>query len=154
MKKQRLIALRLIVFYKCFVATLLFITAIAAIFVMKNHEDLAEFSSSYLLSTKLFIIKWLVNKLLAIDSNSLKLSGIVAGVYALVTAIEAIGLWYEKEWAMLLVLGLVGISIPPEIFELIRGITVLKLLVFSINMAMFLYLLRHVIATRSRNRSD
>ena len=154
MKKQRPIALRLIVFYKCFVATLLFITAIAAIFVMKNHEELAEFSSSYLLSTKLFIVKWLVNKLLTIAPNSLKLSGIVAGVYALVTAIEAIGLWYEKEWAMLLVLGLVGISIPPEVFELIQGITVIKLLVFSINMAMFLYLLRHVVATRSRNRAD
>ena len=154
MKKQRPIALRLIVLYKCFVATLLFITAIAAIFVMKNHEDLAEFSSSYLLSTKLFIIKWLVNKLLTIDLNSLKLSGIVAGVYALVTAIEAVGLWYEKEWAMLLVLGLVGISIPPEVFELIQGVTVIKLLFFSINMAMFLYLLRHVVATRSRNRAD
>ena len=154
MKKQRPIALRLIVLYKCFVATLLFITAIAAIFVMKNHEDLAEFSSSYLLSTKLFIIKWLVNKLLTIDPNSLKLSGIVAGVYALVTAIEAVGLWYEKEWAMLLVLGLVGISIPPEVFELIQGVTVIKLLFFSINMAMFLYLLRHVVATRSRNRAD
>ena len=154
MKKQRPIALRLIVFYKCFVATLLFITAIAAIFVMKNHEDLAEFSSSYLLSTKLFIIKWLVNKLLTIDPNSLKLSGIVAGVYALVTAIEAVGLWYEKDWAMLLVLGLVGISIPPEVFELIQGVTVIKLLFFSINMAMFLYLLRHVVATRSRNRAD
>ena len=63
MKKQRPIALQLIVAYKCFEATLLFITAIAAIFVMKNHEELAEFSSSYLLSTKLFIIKWLVNKL-------------------------------------------------------------------------------------------
>ena len=96
----------------------------------------------------------MANKFLAIDPNSLKLSGIVAGVYALVTAIEAIGLWYEQEWATLLVLGLVGISIPPEIFELIRGITVIKLIVFSINMAMFLYLLRHVVATRSRNRSD
>ncbi len=154
MYKQRPTALRLIVFYKCFEAILLLITAIAAIFVMKNHEDLTEFSSSYLLSTKLFIIKWLVNKLLTIDPNSLKLSGIVAGVYALVTAIEAIGLWYEKEWAMLLVLGLVGISIPPEVLELIRGITFLKSLVFSINMAMFLYLLRHVIATRSMKQPD
>ena len=95
-----------------------------------------------------------MNKLLTIDPNSLKLSEIVAGVYALVIAIEAIGLWYEKEWAMLLVLGLIGISIPPEIFELIRGITIIKLLGFSINMAMFLYLLRHVITTRPRNRSD
>lgn len=154
MHRQRPTALRLIVFYKCFEAALFLVTAIAAIFVMKNHAELAEFSSSYLLTTKFFIVKWLANKLLTIDPNSLKLSGIVAGVYALVTAIEAIGLWYEQEWATLLVLGLVGISIPPEIFELIRGITVLKLLVFSINMAMFLYLLRHVTATRSRNRSD
>jgi uncharacterized membrane protein (DUF2068 family) len=152
--KQRPTALRLIVLYKCFEAILFFITATAAIFVMKNHEDLAEFASSYILTTKIFIIKWLVNKFLTIDPNSLKLSGIVAGVYALVTAIEAIGLWYEQDWAILLVLGLVGISIPPEIFELIRGITVIKLLVFSINMAMFIYLLRHVITTRSRNRSD
>ena len=154
MHKQRPTALRLIVLYKCFEAILLLITAIATIFVLKNHEDLAEISSSYLLTTKFFIIKWLANKFLTIDPNSLKLSGIVAGVYALVTAIEAIGLWYEQEWATLLVLGLVGISIPPEIFELIRGITVIKLIVFSINMAMFLYLLRHVVATRSRNRSN
>lgn len=154
MHRQRPTALRLIVLYKCFEATLLLITAIATIFVLKNHEDLAEISSSYLLTTKFFIIKWLANKFLTIDPNSLKLSGIVAGVYALVTAIEAVGLWYEQEWATLLVLGLVGISIPPEIFELIRGITVIKLIVFSINMAMFLYLLRHVVATRSRNRSD
>ena len=154
MHKQRPTALRLIVLYKCFEAILLLITAIAAIFVMKNQEDLAEFSSSYLLTTKFFIVKWLANKLLTIEPNSLKLSGIVAGVYALVTAIEAIGLWYEKDWATLLVLGLVGISIPPEIFELIRGITVIKLLVFSINIAIFLYLLRHVVTTRSRERSD
>ena len=154
MHKQRPTALRLIVLYKCFEATLLLITAIAAIFVMNNQEDLAEFSSSYLLTTKFSIVKWLANKLLTIDSNSLNLSGIVAGVYALVTAIEAIGLWYEKDWATLLVLGLVGISIPPEIFELIRGITVIKLLAFSINIAIFLYLLRHVVTTRSRERSD
>lgn len=154
MHKQRPTALRLIVLYKCFEATLLLITAIAAIFVMKNQEDLAEFSSSYLLTTKFFIIKWLANKLLTIDSNSLKLSGIVAGVYALVTAVEAISLWYEKDWATFLVLGLVGVSIPPEIFELIRGMTVIKLLVFSINVAIFLYLLRHVVTTKSRERSD
>ncbi len=121
---------------------------------MKNQEELAEFSSSYLLTTKFFIIKWLTNKLLTVDSNSLKLSGIVAGVYALVTAIEAIGLWYEKDWATFLVLGLVGISIPPEIFELIRGVTVIKLLVFSINIAILLYLIRHVVIIRSRERSD
>jgi uncharacterized membrane protein (DUF2068 family) len=152
MSNQRPPALLAIIIYKCFVIILLSITAIASIFVMKNHEELAEFSNSYVLKTKFFIIEWLVNKLITIDPSKLKLSGIVAGAYALVTAIEAIGLWYQQSWAMLLVLGLVGISIPPEIFELIKGITVLKLIIFSINIAMFLYLLRHVIETRSSHR--
>jgi uncharacterized membrane protein (DUF2068 family) len=121
---------------------------------MKNHEELAEFSNSYLLKTKFFIIEWLVNKLIAIDPSKLKLSGIVAGTYALVTSIEAIGLWYQKSWAMLLVLVLVGISLPPEIFELTKGVTLLKSIIFSINIAMFGYLLWDVIKTRSSDRSD
>ena len=66
-----------------------------------------------------------------------------AGIYALVTAIESVGLWYEKTWAKILVIGLVGISIPPEIFELIQGLTVLKMLVFIVNIAVLWYLIRH-----------
>jgi uncharacterized membrane protein (DUF2068 family) len=104
------------------------------------------------LKTKFLIIEWLVNKLIAIDPSKLKLSGIVAGVYALVTAIEAIGLWYQQSWAILLVLGLVGISIPLEIFELIKSIDTLKLIIFSINTAMFLYLFDRVIKTGFSDR--
>ena len=80
-------ALLLIVIYKCFEAFLLSMTAIASIFVMSNRQELAEFSSSYILTTKFLIIEWLVNRLLAIDPSTLKFSGIVAGVYALVTVI-------------------------------------------------------------------
>jgi uncharacterized membrane protein (DUF2068 family) len=152
MSNQRPPALLAIVIYKCFVVALMSTTAIASIFLMKNHQELVDFSSSYVLKTKFFIIEWLLDKLIAIDPSKLKLGGIVAGVYALVTAIEAIGLWYQKSWAMLLVLILVGISLPPEIFELFKGITVLKLIIFSINIAMFLYLLGDVIKTRSRDR--
>lgn len=152
MSKHRPPALLAIIIYKCFVIALMSITAIASIFLMKNHQKLVELSSSYVLKTKFFIIEWLVNQLVAIEPTKLKLSGIVAGVYALVTSIEAIGLWYQKSWAMLLVLVLVGISIPPEIFELIKSITVLKLIIFSINIAMFLYLLRDVIKTRFSDR--
>ncbi|KAM3115056.1 DUF2127 domain-containing protein [Phormidesmis sp. 146-33] len=53
------------------------------------------------------------------------------------TAIEAVGLWFEKRWAHILVLLLVGISIPLEIYELIQGISPLKLIVFVINIAVF-----------------
>jgi uncharacterized membrane protein (DUF2068 family) len=152
MSKQRSPALLAIIFYKCFVVVLLSITSIASIFVMKNHQELAEFANSYMFTTKFFLIEWLVHKLMAIDPTKLKLSGIIAGIYALVTSIEAIGLWYQKSWAMLLVLVLVGISLPPEIFELTKGITLLKLIIFSINVAMFGYLLWDVTKNRSSDR--
>jgi uncharacterized membrane protein (DUF2068 family) len=145
-------ALLAIVIYKCLEATILLATAIAAIFASKYHQQLAEFAQAYILDTKFIIIEWLVNKLLIIEPSQLKFSGIVAGTYAAVTAVEAIGLWYQQSWAMWLVLGLVGISIPLEIFELFQSITIIKSIVFLLNIAMFLYLLRHVVRERS-NRS-
>ncbi|QIR40537.1 DUF2127 domain-containing protein [Tolypothrix sp. PCC 7910] len=143
MRSKRSTGLLAIVIYKAFVASLLAVTSIALLFTLKNYQNLALFSESYILETKFTIIEWLIDKILNISPAKLKFSGIAIGVYAIVTAIEAIGLWYEKPWATLLVLGLVGISIPPEIFELIKGVTILKLIVFLVNVAIFLYLLRH-----------
>jgi uncharacterized membrane protein (DUF2068 family) len=42
-----------------------------------------------------------------------------------------------------LVVGLVGISIFPEIYELIHGVTPIKAIVFILNVAMLWYLLTH-----------
>ena len=143
MKNKRPPGLLAIVIYKTFVASLLAVTSIALLLALKNYQSLADFSESYVLETKMTIIEWLIDKILNISPTKLKFSGIAIGVYAIVTAIEAVGLWYEKSWATLLVLGLVGISIPPEIFELIKGITILKFIVLLLNVAVFWYLLRH-----------
>jgi uncharacterized membrane protein (DUF2068 family) len=125
------------------VALLLTVTAIVLLLSLKNYQNLESFSKSYVIEGKLKIIEWLLDKITNIKPQTLEFSGIVAGLYAVVTAIEAIGLWHEKPWATVLVVGLVGISIPAEIFELIRGITLLKLGVFIVNIAVFWYLLRH-----------
>jgi uncharacterized membrane protein (DUF2068 family) len=143
MKYKRPTALVAIVVYKAFVALLLAVTAIVLLLSLKNYQNLETFSKSYVIEGKLKIIEWLLDKITNIKPQTLEFSGIVAGLYAVVTAIEAIGLWHEKPWATVLVVGLVGISIPAEIFELIRGITLLKLGVFIVNIAVFWYLLRH-----------
>ena len=78
---------------------------------------------------------------LIINPKTLLLSGIATGLYAILTVLEAVGLWYEKARATILVLLLVGISIPPEIYELVQGVTVLKLAVFLANIAVLWYLL-------------
>jgi len=143
MEKNRPPGLIVIVIYKGFVALLLAATSIILLLALKNHEALVTLSQSYVLEGKLKIIEWLLEKVINIKPSTLKFSGIAVGIYALVTAIESVGLWYEKTWAKILVIGLVGISIPPEIFELIKGLTILKGLVFITNIAVLWYLIRH-----------
>ncbi|MBW4591860.1 MAG: DUF2127 domain-containing protein [Brasilonema angustatum HA4187-MV1] len=143
MNNKRPPGLVAIVIYKTFVASLLAVTSIALLLALKNYPNLAAFSDFRVLEIKLTMIEWLINKFLSVSPIQLGFSGITLGVYAIITGIEAVGLWYEKRWAKLLVLGLVGISIPPEIFELIKGITILKLIVFLVNVAIFWYLLVH-----------
>ena len=144
MKIQRPPGLIAIVLYKSFVASLLTVTSIALLLALKNHQALEDFSDSYLLESKIRIVEFLLNKVLSIQPKTLLFSGLAAGLYAALTAVEAVGLWYEKGWATILVLLLVGISIPPEIYELFQGMTVLKLAVFIANVAMFWYLLHHL----------
>lgn len=118
-------------------------TAIALLLTLKNYQNLEAFSEDYVLEGKSIIIDWLLNKVLNLNPRTLAFSGIAAGVYAIVTSIEAVGLWYEKRWAHVLVLVLVGISIPPEIYEVIRGFSAIKILILVLNLAVFGYLFRN-----------
>jgi len=142
-KNKRSPGLIAIVIYKGFVALLLAATAIVLLLALNFHQSLVGFSESYILEGKIQIIEWLLEKIINAKQKTLQFSGIALGVYAAVTAVEAIGLWYRQAWATVLVLVLVGVSIPPEIFELTKSITLLKLTVFLINIFVFGYLLRH-----------
>ena len=153
MKRKRPVGLKIIVTYKAALFLLLSLTSIVLLLALNNHSRLIAFSESYILESKLSLIEGFVEKVLTQKPDTIRYSGIVAGVYALVTAVEAIGLWYQKVWAEVLVLILVGSSIPLEIYELFKGITLLKSVVFIVNVAIFLYLLQFVIQnTRSHKR--
>ena len=149
MKRKRPIGLKIIVTYKAALFLLLSLTSVVLLLALKNNSRLIAFSESYLLEGKLAFIEAFVEaaigKLFSQNPNTIRYSGIVAGVYALVTAVEAIGLWYQKVWAEALVLILVGASIPLEIYELIKSITLLKSVVFVVNIAIFVYILKFVI---------
>ncbi|PHM07910.1 DUF2127 domain-containing protein [Nostoc sp. 'Peltigera malacea cyanobiont' DB3992] len=141
--EKRPLGLVAIVLYKSFAALLLMVTSIALLLTLKNYQTLEAFSENYVLESKSIIIDWLLKKVVNLNPRTLAFSGIGTGIYAIVTAIEAVGLWYEKRWAHVLVLGLVGISIPPEIYELIQGISLIKIFVFLLNLAVFGYLFRN-----------
>ncbi|MEE3716019.1 DUF2127 domain-containing protein [Tumidithrix elongata RA019] len=139
---KRPTALIAIVAYKAFTATLLAVTSIAIFSAYKNYDGLLDFAESMTLSGKRGMIVWGLEKVVNLSPKTLEFSAIGAAIYAIVTAIEAVGLWYEQSWARWLVLIVVGISIPIEIFELIKGIAIVKLIVFILNVGIFWYLLR------------
>ncbi|PSB24773.1 DUF2127 domain-containing protein [Stenomitos frigidus] len=143
MLTKRSFGLLAIVFYKSFVASLLAVTSVALLLALRNYDSLADFSESYTIEGKTQLIDWVLDKILNLNPRTLEFSGIGAGVYALLTAIEAIGLWHEKRWAHVLVLVLVGLSIPPEVYELIHGVTLIKAIVFVVNIVVFWYLFSH-----------
>ncbi|OKH27027.1 DUF2127 domain-containing protein [Chroogloeocystis siderophila] len=149
MQNQRPLGLIVIVMYKAFVALLLAITAIFLLLALKNYQSLAVFSESYLLEGKLHIIEFILEQIIRLKRQTLLFSGLAAGIYGILTAIEALGLWYRKKWAGLLVLALVGVSIPLEVVELIKGLTILKLGVFLGNIAILWYLIRHFPKSKS-----
>lgn len=146
---KRPLGLVVIVFYKLLIALILAIIAIILILASDQPQQLITFSESYIFSDfyileeRLEFIEQLLEKFLSSGHKNLHFSGILAGIYAAATAIQAIGLWYKKAWARIIVLGVVGISIPVEVLELFRGVTILKLTIFVVNVAVFWYLLHH-----------
>jgi uncharacterized membrane protein (DUF2068 family) len=149
-KQRRPIGLVAIVVYKGFVALMLAITSIALLLALKNRQNLVEFSEPYALESNRFLINWVLDKILNMNPRTLEFSGIATGLYAIVSGVEAIGLWYEKAWAEVLVISIVGLSIPFELFELLQKVSLLKLGILTVNIMVLLYLVRNFSSLQSK----
>ncbi|HWD25254.1 MAG TPA: DUF2127 domain-containing protein [Acidimicrobiales bacterium] len=66
---------------------------------------------------------------------------IAACAYAALEAAEMVGLWFAKRWAEYLTLLSTCALLPLEIYELTTKLSVLKIVVFVINLAVAGYLL-------------
>jgi uncharacterized membrane protein (DUF2068 family) len=82
--------------------------------------------------------------------NSTRLWFLAAGasLYAAVRFLEAYGLWHERAWAEWLGVISGALYVPLEIYELILGVTLIKLILFITNMVIVVFLGR----TLQRNR--
>ncbi len=61
--------------------------------------------------------------------------------YAALEATEAVGLWFNKRWAEYLTFVATTLLIPYEVYELWLRVSVFKLIVLAINVAVAIYLL-------------
>jgi uncharacterized membrane protein (DUF2068 family) len=150
-QKPRPRALVAIVVYKCFTIGLLAFVAIGLFLTSKKYDDLFTFAEAYMTVGKREIIKSGLAQVLSVSTTKMQLGAIVALIYAAVNILEAVGLWHQKAWATILVVGIVGLTIPVEIYEIIEKASIVKVGIFTINVAMFVYLLRHALAERKKH---
>ena len=61
-------------------------------------------------------------------------------IYSVVRFVEAFGLWLDREWAEWFCLLSGGMYIPVELFEILRGVTMLKVSICIVNIGIVLYL--------------
>ena len=109
--------------------------------VRRLLEDLSSNSSraGNLLGSN-FVIKE-GQHVLALKPSTLNLIIVGALAYSILEGVEAVGLWRGRRWAEYLTVVATAGFLPLEIHELMKGISVLKLGAFVINLIVVVYLI-------------
>jgi len=81
-----------------------------------------------------------LHRILTLQKGSLLVLGVTSIAYCVVEGTEAIGLWLEKRWAEYLTALATAGFLPFEILELAKSVTVLKLVVLAVNLAILIWL--------------
>ena len=80
-------------------------------------------------------------KLLSLQSGTIRLVGAAVAVLAIVEGAEAVGLWYQRRWAEYLTFIVTAAFLPLEVYELTITVSPFKVIAFVINLAIVAYLL-------------
>lgn len=129
--------------FKLIDALLLVLVAIGTLNLL--HKDVAREIERYLFAIRLDpenrLIHQLLEKLLSLDAHDLEAIGAGSLVYAVLLSTEGIGLLLRKRWAEYFTVLVTGSFIPFESYELVQHVTVLKVVVAVINVAIVAYLI-------------
>lgn len=97
-----------------------------------------------------------LDRLFTVPASTLLLYGAALMVYALLNAVEAVGLWFARRWAEYLTFVEVIVFVPVEIHELLIRVSPLKVVALLVNLAVAVYLLiaHRLFGLRGGGRAD
>lgn len=146
--------LLLIAFYKFLHALLYFAIGVGAHHLL--HKDVADeidlLARHFRFDPESRLVNFLLDKASLLNDPLLLRIGFVAYCYAAITLVEGIGLYLEKAWGEFLTLVITASFLPWELFEIFRRVTWFRVGLFTINLLVFIYLLRLVLE-RARHRA-
>ena len=81
-----------------------------------------------------------LESLLHLSGSEITVLLITAAIYAVVESVEAVGLWRERRWAEYLTVLATAGFIPFEVRELMHGVSALKVIALTLNVAILVWL--------------
>lgn len=96
------------------------------------------------------LVNFLLEKADFVTDTMLRRIGAVVFIYAGLDLIEGIGLYLEKPWAEYLTLIITGSFLPWEVFEVLRRVTAIRVGLLTLNVLVFIYLLKLVVSREKR----
>jgi uncharacterized membrane protein (DUF2068 family) len=146
--------LLLIAVYKLFHALLFVAIGMGAHRLL--HKDIAdqiELLAHHLrFNPESRLVNFVLERASLLNDPVLRRIGFVAYCYAAITLTEGIGLYLEKAWGEFFTLAITASFLPWEIFAIFRRLTWFRVGLLSINILVFVYLLRLVL-DRARRRA-
>ena len=82
-----------------------------------------------------------LERLVTLQSGTIRLLALVAAGYAVLEGLEAIGLWFMRRWAEYLTFLATTALLPLEVFELTKRVSPFKIVALVVNLAIVGYLL-------------
>lgn len=82
-----------------------------------------------------------LERLVTLQSGTLRIVALAAAAYALLEGAEAVGLWLLKRWAEYLTFVATIALLPLECYELSKRVSVFKVIALVVNLAIAVYLL-------------
>lgn len=141
---QRHPGLRIIAIYEMVKTVCLLLLALAAFHLdrQQNFEHLVHWLE-HLDLTGSNALRWnLVSMLVEFGPSKFVAVGLVTLGYAVLFAIEGIGLWLGKHWAEWFTVIATGSLIPLELYETLHHFSWLKFAMLAGNVAIIIYLVR------------
>jgi uncharacterized membrane protein (DUF2068 family) len=82
-----------------------------------------------------------LDKVVSLRPRTLEIAGAFVTGYAVLEAVEMVGLWYARRWAEYLTFVATTVLLPLEVYELTTRVTALKVIALLANAAIVVYLL-------------
>ena len=112
------------------------------------HKDLVDMLTRFIVAlhfdTDSHFVSLILEKVALISPHRLREISFFIFCYAALDIIEGTGLVLEKPWAEYLTLILTACFLPWEIFEIIRHLTWVKVVILMLNIAVVIFLVFHV----------